>query len=76
LAFQGTIALTCRLFIGPWLEAQGLIGPVIATAGVLMFAVALVILESKRIHLADYLPSLIVAPLLMAGLNAVGIQNF
>jgi len=31
---------------------------------VLMFAVALVILESKRIHLADYLPSLAVAPLL------------
>jgi hypothetical protein len=32
----------------------------------------LVILESKRIELADYLPSLAVAPLLMAGVNALG----
>lgn len=72
LAFQGTLALACRLFVGPWLVAAGLLGPVIATAGVLMFSVALVILESKRIELADYLPSLVVAPLLMAGVNAIG----
>jgi len=72
LAFQGTIALACRLFVGPWLVSVDLLGPVIATAGVLMFSVALVILESKRIELADYLPSLLVAPLLMAGVNAIG----
>lgn len=71
LAFQGTVALLCRVFVGPWLDAHGLMGSVIATAGILMFAVALVILESKRIHLTDYLPSLIVAPLLMAGLNMI-----
>lgn len=64
LAFQGSLALCCRLWIGPWLDVQDLTGPVIAAAGVLMFAVALVILESKRIHLADYLPSLVLAPLL------------
>lgn len=72
LLFQGTIALCCHLFVGPWLGAHDLLGPVIATAGVLMFSVALVILESKRIELADYLPSLAVAPLLMAGANAIG----
>jgi uncharacterized membrane protein YqgA involved in biofilm formation len=72
LAFQGTLALVCRLFVGPWLGAHDLLDPVIATAGVLMFAMALVILESKRIHLADYLPSLVVAPLLVAGLNRLG----
>jgi uncharacterized membrane protein YqgA involved in biofilm formation len=72
LAFQGTIALCCHLFLAPWLSSHDLLGPVIATAGVLMFAVALVILESKRIQLADYLPSLAVAPLLMAGINAIG----
>jgi len=72
LAFQGTLALCGHLFLGPWLEAGDLLGPVIATAGVLMFSVALVILESKRIELADYLPSLVVAPLLMAGVNALG----
>lgn len=72
LAFQGTIALCCHLFLGPWLVSHDLLGPVIATAGVLMFSVALVILESKRIQLADYLPSLVVAPLLMAGIKAIG----
>jgi uncharacterized membrane protein YqgA involved in biofilm formation len=69
LAFQGTIALCGNLFLGPWLESRDLLGPVIATAGVLMFSVALVILESKRIELADYLPSLMVAPVLMAGIQ-------
>lgn len=64
LAFQGSVALCCHLWVGPWLDRFGLIAPVTATAGVLMFAVALVILESKRIYLADYLPSLVVAPFL------------
>lgn len=72
LALQGTIAICFRLFVGPWLDANGLVGPIIATAGVLMFSVALVILESKRIELADYLPSLVVAPVLAAGLNSIG----
>ncbi len=72
LAFQGTLALCVHLFLRPWLEAHGLVGPIITTAGVLMFAVALVILESKRIELADYLPSLVLSPLLMAGVNAIG----
>jgi len=71
-AFQGTTAMCCHLFLGPWLESHGLLGPVIATAGVMMFSVALVILESKRIELADYLPGLVVAPVLMAGVNAIG----
>ena len=71
LAVQGTIALCCHLFVGPWLDTRGLMGPVLATAGVLMFSIALVILESKRVELADYLPSLVVAPALMAGIHAV-----
>ena len=71
LVFQGSIALACRLYLAPWLSDHDLIAPVVGASGILMFAVALVILESKRIHLADYLPSLLVAPLLMAGLRAV-----
>ena len=35
-----------------------------AAGGLLVFSVALVILELKKIELADYLPSLIFAPLL------------
>lgn len=72
LAFQGTITLGCLLYVGPWLDSHDLVDPVIATAGVLMFAVSLVILESKRIELADYLPSLVMAPLLWWIVNLVG----
>lgn len=71
LAFQGTIALCAHLFLRPWLADYGLIAPILSTAGVLMFAVALVVLESKRIELADYLPSLALSPLLLAGVNAI-----
>jgi uncharacterized membrane protein YqgA involved in biofilm formation len=71
LVFQGTIALCCHLFLRPWLEGQALMGPILATAGVLMFSIALVILESKRVELADYLPSLAVAPTLMAVINTI-----
>ena len=64
LAFQGTITLACAQFLQPLLEAHGLVDPVNAAGGLLVFSVALVILELKRIELADYLPSLVFAPLL------------
>ena len=38
--------------------------PVAGTAGLLIFSIALVILELKKLELADYLPSLVVAPVL------------
>jgi uncharacterized membrane protein YqgA involved in biofilm formation len=41
-----------------------LVDSVNATGGLLVFSVALVILDLKKIPLADYLPSLVVAPLL------------
>jgi uncharacterized membrane protein YqgA involved in biofilm formation len=64
LALQGTIALVCAHVLGPTLAAHGLIASVNATAGLMIFSVALVILELKKVELADYLPSLAVAPLL------------
>ena len=64
LAFQGTITLVCAQFLKPLLETHSLVDPVNATGGLLVFCVALVILELKRIELADYLPSLAFAPLL------------
>jgi uncharacterized membrane protein YqgA involved in biofilm formation len=64
LAFQGTITLACAQFLKPFLEAHGLVDSVDVTGGLLVFCVALVILELKRIELADYLPSLVFAPLL------------
>jgi hypothetical protein len=63
VACQGTITLLAKL-AQPWLERYFLIDPVNATAGLLVFCVALIILELKKIELADYLPSLALAPLL------------
>lgn len=64
LALQGTITLLTSAFLLPWLEPLHLVQPLNATIGFLIFAVSLVVLELKRIELADYLPSLLYAPLL------------
>jgi uncharacterized membrane protein YqgA involved in biofilm formation len=64
LAFQGTIALTCAEWIGPFLSRHGLLDAVNATGGLLIFSVALVIFQLKKIALADYLPSLFYAGLI------------
>jgi hypothetical protein len=64
LALQGSIALSCARFIEPFLQTHGLSNSVNAVGGLLVFSVALVILDLKKIALADYLPSLAVAPLL------------
>ena len=63
LAWQGTIALGARA-LAPWRDQHGLISSIHGTGGLLVFCVALVILELKRIELGDYLPSLAFAPLL------------
>jgi len=64
LALQGTLTLGCGQFLKPFLEAHSLLDSVNAAGGLLVFAVALVILGLKKIELADYLPSLLFAPLL------------
>ncbi len=64
LVFQGTITLLCAQFLQPFLAAHSLVDPVNAVGGLLVFCVALVVLQLKKIELADYLPSLAFAPLL------------
>ncbi len=64
LVFQGTITLVCAEYLKPFLEAHSLVDPVNAVGGLLVFSVALVILQLKKIEMADYLPSLAFAPLL------------
>jgi uncharacterized membrane protein YqgA involved in biofilm formation len=64
LALQGSFTLVCEEGIGPWLMSLGLVNAVNATAGLLIFSVGLVIFELKKIELADYLPSLALAPAL------------
>ena len=62
-AYQGTITLLGQM-LQPYLQTHGLLDSVNATGGFLVFCIALVILELKKIELADYLPSLAFAPLL------------
>jgi len=63
IACQGTITLLAKL-AQPCLAKYSLLDPIHATAGLLVFCVALIIFELKKIELADYLPSLVFAPLL------------
>ncbi len=64
LAFQGTIYLLAHEVVRPLLAAHNLIDSTNAVGGLLVFSVALVILQIKKIELADYLPSLAFAPLI------------
>jgi uncharacterized membrane protein YqgA involved in biofilm formation len=66
LAFQGCLirvvqALEPMIRNQPW----PLIDSINATDGLLIFCVALIILEVKKVRVAEYLPSLILAPLLI-----------
>jgi len=64
LVVEGTLTLVSGQLLKPWLETHHLLDSVNATGGLVVFSVALVILGLKRIELADYLPSLAVAPFL------------
>lgn len=64
LIFEGTITLLCAHSLAPFLEARGLTDSVNAVGGLLIFCVALLIFEVRRVPVTDYLPSLIFAPLL------------
>jgi uncharacterized membrane protein YqgA involved in biofilm formation len=63
LVLQGSITLLC-VQLRESLLTPGLIDSINAAGGLLVFSVALVILELKKISLADYLPSLAFAPLI------------
>jgi uncharacterized membrane protein YqgA involved in biofilm formation len=60
-AYQGTFTLIAQK-LTPWLTAHTLTDSINAVGGMLVFCVALVIFELKKIELADYLPALLVAP--------------
>jgi uncharacterized membrane protein YqgA involved in biofilm formation len=64
LVFQGTITLLCARFLLPYLDQHNLLDSVNATSGLLIFCVALIIFEIRKIELTDYLPALVFAPLL------------
>ena len=63
VAFQGTIFLLVRL-MEPMLTRHALVDSILATNGLLIFCVSLIILNLKKVELTDYLPSLAIAPLI------------
>lgn len=63
VSFQGTIALAIHL-LAPFLQNHGLLDSVNTVSGMLVFSVALIILDLKKVEVGDYLPSLAFAPLL------------
>lgn len=62
LAYQGTITLAAN-FAEPYLRNPRLLESLNLTGGLMVFSIALIILELKKVSLADYLPSLVYAPL-------------
>jgi len=65
LAWQGAIISGVELLDPIWKgHAQPLREAVNATDGLLVFCVALIILQLKKVAVAEYLPSLVLAPLL------------
>jgi len=54
----------CHVYLEPFLRAHGLLDSVNAVGGLIVCTVGVVIFEIRRVELADYLPSLAVAPLI------------
>ncbi len=65
VAFELAIIRLVQQLI-PWAHnhPQPLLESILATDGLLIFSVALIILQLKKVEIADYLPSLALAPLL------------
>jgi uncharacterized membrane protein YqgA involved in biofilm formation len=62
--FFATITMASHIWLEPFLRTYGLLDSVNAVGGLVVCTVGVVIFEIRRVHLADYLPALAVAPLL------------
>jgi uncharacterized protein len=60
----GTVTFACQFYARPVLEAHGLVDSVNVAAGLIACCIALVIFEIRKVELANFLPTLVVAPLL------------
>jgi uncharacterized protein len=63
VAFQGTITLLARAG-QPFLRDHALLDSLAATNGLLILCLSLVVFDLKKVPVGDYLPALLVAPLL------------
>jgi uncharacterized membrane protein YqgA involved in biofilm formation len=69
LIFLNSLTLAVHLYATPYLDTHHWINAISATAGFIVCATALVIFEIRRVELANYLPALVIAPLLAKLLN-------
>lgn len=63
VAYQGTLTLLARL-IKPYLDEPEILQSINLTGGLLVMCIVLVVLEVRKVPLADYLPALAIAPAL------------
>ncbi len=64
VAYQGTLTLLAR-YLQPVMEQRALLDSINLAGGFLVLCIVLILLEVKKVELANYLPALIYAPLLM-----------
>lgn len=63
LAYQGTLTLLAR-FLKPLMAHPAMLDGFSTTGGLMVASTALIILDVRKVPLADYLPALVLAPLL------------
>ncbi len=69
--YQGALTLLAA-YLGDFLT-DPMIGEISATGGVLIMGLGVVLLEIKRLRVANYLPALLIAPLVVAILTMMGV---
>jgi uncharacterized membrane protein YqgA involved in biofilm formation len=74
LALQGGLSLA-GLALGQFMNAA-MIAEMTAVGGVILIGLGLNILEIKRLRVVNYLPALVIAPLLVALAQALGISIY
>ncbi len=70
--YQGALTLLAA-YLGGFLT-EPMIGEISAAGGVLIMGLGLVLLEIKRLRVANYLPALLIAPLVAAILTMMGVS--
>ena len=73
LIYQGGLSLLAGL--AQSLLTDAMIGEMSATGGVLILAIGLLLLDLKKIRVANLLPALVIAPLIVGALHALGVAS-
>lgn len=62
--FFSLISVLCRVYAASYLDSHGLTNSICAAAGMIVCIITVVVFEVRKVELANYLPALIIAPLL------------